>query len=84
MELLKSFGPSAVSVELAGLSPEGGGASSLFLAFIRMIDSMLATGQDFDLAHAYLSLFLKVTDTAFRIIHQFPAPQSLYICIIMR
>ncbi|XP_019740918.1 WD repeat-containing protein 36 [Hippocampus comes] len=60
VELLKSFGPSAVSVELAGLSPEGGGASSLFLAFIRMIDSMLASGRDFDLAHAYLSLFLKL------------------------
>ncbi|KAM9794306.1 WD repeat-containing protein 36 [Syngnathus typhle] len=60
-ELLKSFGPSAVSVELAGLSPEGGGASGgLFLAFIRMIESMLASGRDFDLAHAYLSLFLKL------------------------
>ncbi|XP_061553774.1 WD repeat-containing protein 36 [Phycodurus eques] len=60
VELLKSFGPSAVSVELAGLSPDGGGASSLMFAFIRMIDSMLASGRDFDLAHAYLSLFLKL------------------------
>ncbi|XP_037122014.1 WD repeat-containing protein 36 [Syngnathus acus] len=59
--LLKTFGPSAVSVELAGLSPEGGGASGgLFLAFIGMIESMLASGRDFDLAHAYLSLFLKL------------------------
>ncbi|XP_077398724.1 WD repeat-containing protein 36-like [Vanacampus margaritifer] len=60
VQLLKSLGPSAVSVELAGLSPEGGGADSLLLAFIGMTDSMLASGRDFDLAHAYLSLFLKL------------------------
>lgn len=58
--LLKDCGPSAVSLELTCLSPEGGGASSLLLAFIHMIDSMLASGRDFDLAHAYLSLFLKL------------------------
>ncbi|XP_061656643.1 WD repeat-containing protein 36 [Syngnathoides biaculeatus] len=59
-DLLKTFGPSAVSVELAGLSAEGGGADGLLRAFVGMIDSMLAGGRDFDLAHAYLSLFLKL------------------------
>ncbi|XP_029941250.1 WD repeat-containing protein 36-like [Salarias fasciatus] len=58
--LLKDCGPSAISVELACLSPEGGGANSLLRAFIHMIDSMLASGRDFDLAHAYLALFLKL------------------------
>ncbi|XP_028273149.1 WD repeat-containing protein 36 [Parambassis ranga] len=58
--LLKDYGPAAISVELTCLTPEGGGASSLLLAFIRMIDSMLARGRDFDLAHAYLVLFLKL------------------------
>lgn len=47
-------------MELTNLAPEGGGASSLLLAFIQMIDSMLASGRDFDLAHGYLALFLKV------------------------
>lgn len=60
MRLLKDCGPSAISVELTNLAPEGGGSSDLLLAFVRMIDSMLASGRDFDLAHSYLALFLKV------------------------
>nr|XP_057913461.1 WD repeat-containing protein 36 [Doryrhamphus excisus] len=60
IKLLKDLGPSALSLELTGLSPEGGGDSSLLLAFMAMIDSMLASGRDFDLAHAYLCLFLKL------------------------
>ncbi|XP_071782503.2 WD repeat-containing protein 36 [Centroberyx gerrardi] len=60
--LLKSLGPSSLSIEISSLSAEGGGASdnSLLLAFLRMIDGMLASGRDFDLAHAYLALFLKL------------------------
>lgn len=61
LRLLKDSGPSAVSIELTSLAPEGGGSSSLLLAFIQMIDSLLASGRDFDLAHGYLALFLKVT-----------------------
>lgn len=60
LRLLKDCGPAAVSVELTCLTSEGGGASSLLRAFISMIDSMLASGRDFDLAHAYLALFLKL------------------------
>ncbi|CAG04934.1 unnamed protein product, partial [Tetraodon nigroviridis] len=62
LRLLKDSGPSAISMELTNLAPEGGGASSLLLAFIQMIDSMLASGRDFDLAHGYLALFLKFTN----------------------
>lgn len=60
VRLLKDCGPAALSVELTNLTSEEGGASSLLLAFIQMIDSMLASGRDFDLAHAYLALFLKL------------------------
>ncbi|XP_034457404.1 WD repeat-containing protein 36 [Hippoglossus hippoglossus] len=60
VRLLKDCGPAAISVELTCLTTEGGGASSLLLAFVNMIDSMLANGRDFDLAHAYLALFLKL------------------------
>ncbi|XP_034751446.1 WD repeat-containing protein 36 [Etheostoma cragini] len=70
LRLLKDCGPAALSVELSSLTPEGGGAigvtsegggaNSLLLAFILLIDSMLASGRDFDLAHAYLALFLKL------------------------
>ncbi|XP_034534240.1 WD repeat-containing protein 36 [Notolabrus celidotus] len=60
LRLLKDCGPAALSVELSCLTSEGGGVSSLLLAFINMIDRMLASGRDFDLAHAYLALFLKL------------------------
>ncbi|XP_068608945.1 WD repeat-containing protein 36 [Brachionichthys hirsutus] len=59
IRLLKNCGPAAISVELASLT-EGGKDNSLLLAFIQMIGSMFATGRDFDLAHAYLALFLKL------------------------
>ncbi|XP_040053299.1 WD repeat-containing protein 36 [Gasterosteus aculeatus] len=60
VRLLKDCGPAALSVEITCLTSEGGGASSLPLAFIHMIDSMLSSGRDFDLAQAYLALFLKL------------------------
>lgn len=63
LRLLKDCGPAALSIELASLTPEGGGANSLLFAFIHMIDSMLSSGRDFDLAHAYLALFLKVSQS---------------------
>ncbi|KAK5620300.1 hypothetical protein CRENBAI_025715 [Crenichthys baileyi] len=49
----RGFGSSPVTAE-------GGGANNLLLAFILMIDRMLASRRDFDLAHAYLALFLKL------------------------
>ncbi|KAL6096383.1 wdr36 [Pungitius sinensis] len=60
VRLLKDCGPAALSVEITCLTSEGGGASCLPLAFIHMIDSMLSSGRDFDLAQAYLALFLKL------------------------
>ncbi|KAM8828910.1 WD repeat-containing protein 36 [Spinachia spinachia] len=60
VRLLKDCGPAALSIEITCLTSEGGGASSLPLAFIHMIDSMLSSGRDFDLAQAYLALFLKL------------------------
>uniref|UniRef100_A0A3Q3B8B9 WD repeat domain 36 n=1 Tax=Kryptolebias marmoratus TaxID=37003 RepID=A0A3Q3B8B9_KRYMA len=64
LSLLKDCGPAALSVEFTGLTSEGGGANKLFLAFIQMIDSLLASGRDFNLAHAYLALFLQVNQSA--------------------
>lgn len=57
--LLRDSGPSLVSVEIRGLSEQGGGASELVPAFLRMIDSMMRSGRDFDLAHGFLALFLQ-------------------------
>lgn len=57
--LLRESGPSLVSVEISGLSAEGGGTTELLLAFLQMIDAMMRSGRDFDLAHGFLALFLK-------------------------
>ncbi|XP_055015876.1 WD repeat-containing protein 36 [Boleophthalmus pectinirostris] len=53
VSLLRKSGPSFVSLEISDLSAKGG------VAFLRMIDGMLRSGRDFDLAHGYLALFLK-------------------------
>lgn len=60
MRHLKELGPSAVDTELRGLAPDMGGNVSVMQSFLRMISSMLRLKQDFDLAQAYLALFLKV------------------------
>ncbi|XP_017316182.1 WD repeat-containing protein 36 [Ictalurus punctatus] len=57
---LKELGPSAIDTELRGLAPDMGGDVSVMQSFLRMISSMLKLKQDFDLAQAYLALFLKL------------------------
>ncbi|KAF4072906.1 hypothetical protein AMELA_G00252850 [Ameiurus melas] len=57
---LKELGPSAIDTELRGLAPDMGGDVSVMQSFLRMISSMLRLKQDFDLAQAYLALFLKL------------------------
>lgn len=61
LNLLKSFGPSHIEIELRGLAPEGGGSTEMMLSFLRMIGMMLNKKYNFELAQAYLALFLKVT-----------------------
>uniref|UniRef100_A0A8C5B1B7 Small-subunit processome Utp21 domain-containing protein n=1 Tax=Gadus morhua TaxID=8049 RepID=A0A8C5B1B7_GADMO len=66
LALLKSLGPSAVDLELRGLSPDLGSspqpssASQLLVAFLQMLEAMLEERRDFDLAQAYLALLLKL------------------------
>lgn len=57
---LKEMGPSTIDTELRGLAPDMGGSVSVMQSFLRMISSMLRLKRDFDLAQAYLALFLKV------------------------
>lgn len=54
------MGPSRIETELRSLAPEGGGSLDVMQSFIRMIGSILDSKRDFDLAQAYLALFLKV------------------------
>ncbi|KAJ3605513.1 hypothetical protein NHX12_027559 [Muraenolepis orangiensis] len=56
----QTLGPSAVDLELRGLSSDLGPTSQFLLAFLRMVEAMLEERRDFDLAQAYLALFLKM------------------------
>ncbi|KAF5909470.1 WD repeat-containing protein 36, partial [Clarias magur] len=56
---LKELGPAAIDTELRSLAPDMGGSLSVMQSFLRMISSMLRLNQDFDLAQAYIALFLK-------------------------
>ncbi|XP_036165773.1 WD repeat-containing protein 36 isoform X2 [Myotis myotis] len=60
LNLLKELGPSAIETELRSLSPEGGGSVEVMQSFLKMIGMMLARKRDFELAQAYLALFLKL------------------------
>ncbi|XP_010017849.1 PREDICTED: WD repeat-containing protein 36-like, partial [Nestor notabilis] len=60
LNLLKSLGPSNIEIELRGLAPEGGGSVEVMLSFLRMIEMMLKKKYNFELAQAYLALFLKL------------------------
>lgn len=60
LEMMKSYGASAVDLELRCLAPDGGGSIQLMLAFVHFISYVLQTNRDFELAQAWLALFLKV------------------------
>ncbi|KAM8962305.1 WD repeat-containing protein 36 isoform 1-T1 [Pelodytes ibericus] len=60
IKTIKEMGPSAVDTELRNLAPEGGGSVEVMQSFLKMIESMLDAKRDFELAQAYLALFLKL------------------------
>ncbi|EPY86645.1 hypothetical protein CB1_000304014 [Camelus ferus] len=57
--LLKELGPSGIETELRSLSPDCGGSIEVMKSFLKMIRMMLERKRDFELAQAYLALFLK-------------------------
>lgn len=60
IKLLKGMGPSNIDIEMRSLAPEGGGSLNVMQSFLQMISYMLCTKRDFELAQAYLALYLKV------------------------
>lgn len=63
IEKLKTFGPSMIDFEIKSLAPEGGGSIEVMLQFLKCIEFMLKSNRDFELAEAYLSVFLKTHGT---------------------
>lgn len=60
VKLLRELGPSAIETELRALSPDMGGDVGVMKSFLKMISCILKSKRDFDLAQAYLALFLKL------------------------
>ncbi|KAG8505660.1 WD repeat-containing protein 36, partial [Galemys pyrenaicus] len=56
LNLLKELGPSGIETELRSLSPD----CEVMQSFLKMIGMMLNKKRDFELAQAYLALFLKL------------------------
>ena len=61
MTLLKSFGPWQLDSELRQLAPAPGGSPKLLRLFLTTLQHQLDSCRDFELAQAYLGLFLKVS-----------------------
>lgn len=59
VEKLKSMGPSSIDVEVQSLAFDMKYAVPMLLQFMKLITVMLKIKKDFELAQAYLSLFLK-------------------------
>ncbi|KAG8456316.1 hypothetical protein GDO86_002197 [Hymenochirus boettgeri] len=60
LKTLKEMGPSSVDMEVRNLAAENGGSVEVMQSFLKMIGSMLETKKDFEMAQAYLALFLKL------------------------
>ncbi|ESO94510.1 hypothetical protein LOTGIDRAFT_215492 [Lottia gigantea] len=56
----KELGPSRIEVEIRSLVPEGGGSVDIMVQFVKFINYILSTNKNFEIAQAYLGLFLKL------------------------
>lgn len=63
VEKLKTMGPSAIDLEVQSLAFDMRCAVPMLQQFLKMIKHMLKSKRDFELAQAYLSLFLKCHGT---------------------
>lgn len=60
LKTIKELGPSRIEIEIRNLAPENGGSVEVMQSFLQMIGKMVETKRDFELAQAYLALFLKI------------------------
>lgn len=59
-DVLRQYGPSGIEMELRNLNPLHGGSTMLMKNFLKLIDYVLETKINFELANSYLGLFLKL------------------------
>lgn len=61
MKVMKEMGPSAIDKEIRTLCAEEGGSDEVMTYFLEYVTTVLKSNKDFELAHSYLALFLKVS-----------------------
>lgn len=61
---LTELGPSRVDFEIKSLHPDGGGSVVLMRQFVRLVQRMLDSNENFELAQSYLGVFLKAHSRA--------------------
>lgn len=61
---LTELGPSRVDFEIKSLHPDGGGSVTLMRQFLRLVQRMLDSNENFELAQSYLGVFLKAHSRA--------------------
>lgn len=59
IDKLKTMAPAAIEAEVSSMAPDVGGTEEVLKKFLQLIDVVLKSNKDFELAQAYLSLFLK-------------------------
>lgn len=59
IEKLKTLPPAAIEAEMTSMGLDAGGNTDVMIQFLRMLDVMLKSNRDFELAQSYMSLFLK-------------------------
>ena len=60
IEKLKTLAPAAIEAEVTSMAPDAGGNVDVMKQFLKMVDVMLKSNRDFELAQSYMSLFLKM------------------------
>ncbi len=56
---LTNLGPSMIDFEVKSMHPDGGGSIAVMLQFMKMVEFMLNTNVNFELAQTFLGIFLK-------------------------
>lgn len=59
VDYLTNLGPSMIDFEVKSMHPDGGGSIAVMLQFMKMIEYMLNTNVNFELAQTFLGIFLK-------------------------
>lgn len=60
LEKLKLMSASAIEAEVTSMAPDAGGSVDVMRKFLIMLDILIRSNRDFELAQSYLSIFLKM------------------------